>query len=179
MRTLGWLVLLLSASGLLALSTSCGPTTTPSSSTLIGAFQVTGTLQTNTCAPGLNPTSPSTFGARLSVDDGVSTWATGGASVNGTAVGNSFHVVARSRTTVFTGCVLDQTETIDGTYLLRPTDGGSPDAGPTHSATISGTDTITVSTTSGAACLNVLIVNGGTFPMIPCTATFTFTGTTN
>jgi hypothetical protein len=179
MRTLGWLVLLVGCSTLLALSTSCGPTTTPSSSTLIGAFQVTGTLQSNTCAPGLNPVSPTTFSARLSVDGDVSTWATGTVSVNGTARGNTFHVVARTSTTVFTGCTLDQTETIDGTYLLMPTDAGSPDAGPTHSATISGMDTITVSTTSGAACLNVLIANGGTFPMIPCTATFTFTGRTD
>lgn len=178
MRTLGWLVLLVLAPLALALSTSCGPTSS-SESTLIGELRVTGTLQSNTCAPGLNPTTPTTFTARLSVGDGTATWAAGGGSATGTASGNTFRVTAHSTIPVFTGCTLDQTETIEGTYTLTPTDGGTPDAGPTHSATVTGTDSITISTRSGAACLNVLIVNGGTFPMIPCTAVFGFTGATN
>jgi hypothetical protein len=177
MRMLGWLTLLVFAPAALALTLSCGPQPSTSSATLIGVFHVTGTLTSNTCAPGFNPTSPTTFTARLNVDRGVSTWSAAGSTVTGTASGNSFHVVAVSHMTVFTGCVLDQTETIDGSYTLTPTDSGSPDAGA-HSATMTGTDTITMSTTSGAACLNLLIVNGGTFPMIPCTATFGVTATT-
>ncbi len=179
MRNLGWLVLLSFAVTLLATATSCGPETSSSASTLVGVFQVTGMLQSNACSPGLNPTTPTTFTARLSVDDSIATWAAGGNTVQGTASGTHFHVTAESQIPVFSGCVLDQTETIDGTYVLTPTDGGSPDAGPTHSATMTGTDSTTISTRSGAACLNVLIVNGGTFPMLPCTAVFAFDGATD
>jgi len=80
--------------------------------------------------------------------------------------------------TPYTGCVIDQTETIDATYVTTPTDSGTPDAGA-HSATISGTDTITLSTMSGPPCADVLVANGGTYPMLPCTAAFDFTGATN
>src|SRR4051812_45290380 len=122
MRTLGWIVLGSFAAALFALSTSCGPRSSTSSSTLVGAFTVTGTIESNACAPGLNPTSPSTFGARLNVDGTVATWSTGTASFMGTASGNTFHVTAHSQIPVFTGCTLDQTETIDGTYTTTPTD---------------------------------------------------------
>ena len=176
MRTLGFIVLA-SFAAALTLSTSCGPQSS-SQGSLIGEFHVTGTLQSNACAPGLNPMTPATFTARLSVDHAVSTWAVGSSSATGTASGTIFHVTARSQTQVFTGCVLDQTEVLDGTYTLTPTDSGTPDAG-SHSATMTGTSSTTVSTRSGPACLNVLIANGGTFPMLPCTAVFGFVGTTD
>ena len=101
-----------------------------------------------------------------------------GSSVTGTASGNTIHVVAHSSMSPFTNCVIDQAETIDATYTTTPTDSGTPDAGA-HSATITGTDTITLSTSSGVTCAAVLLINGGSYPMLPCTATFNFTGATN
>lgn len=176
MRRIGWLTLSLVVL-LLVPSTACEPLASPSDATLVGRFTIVATLQSNTCAPGYNPTSPSTFPASLYVDGSTATWAAAGASASGTASGGAVHVTAHASTTPYTNCVIDQTETIDATYTTTPRDAGGPDAGA-HSATITGTDTVTLSTSSGPPCLPLLIVNGGSFPMLPCTATFTFTGTT-
>lgn len=176
MRVLGWLVLF--AFALLLLTTACEPLASPNDGTLVGNFAIAATLRSNTCAPGYNPASPTTFAASLHAGNGTATWAAAGSSVTGTASGNTIHVVARSSMSPFTNCVIDQTETIDASYVTTPTDSGTPDAGA-HSATISGTDSITLSTSSGAPCLNLLIANGGSYPMLPCTATFDFTGSTN
>ena len=139
---------------LLALSLACvlddeGPDDT----SLVGEFRVTGRLESNTCAPGFNPVSPSTFSARLFVDDGLATWVANGNSVTGTASGSSFHVVARTQTTLLTSCVLQQTETLDGTYSVTRSDGGSPDAGPVRSGTMTGTDSITFTTNATRAAV--------------------------
>lgn len=176
MRTIGWLCL--SAFALLALGTACEPLATADDGTLVGNFTVAATLQSNTCAPGYNPASPTTFRASLHASGSTATWSAAGSSVSGTASGNSIHVVAHSAMSPYTNCVIDQTETIDATYTTTPADSGTPDAGA-HSATITGTDSITLSTSSGPPCLPLLLANGGSYPMLPCTATFTFSGTTN
>lgn len=163
---------------LLVLSLACVPRTDPSDGSIVGRFTIQATLTSNTCAPGYNPASPTTFGAALYASGGTSTWVTSGSSVTGTASGNTIHVVAHSASSPFTNCVLDQTETIDASYVTTPSDGGSPDAGA-HTATISGTDTVTISTSSGPPCDALLLFNGGVYPMLPCSATFAFTGTTN
>ncbi len=176
MRVTGWLAL--SAFALLALETACGPLATPDDGTLVGNFTIVATLQSNSCAPGYNPATPTTFRASVHASGGSATWSAAGSSVTGTASGSSIHVVAHAATSPYTNCVIDQTETIDATYVITPADSGTPDAGA-HSATITGTDSVTLSTSSGPPCLPLLIVNGGAYPMFPCTATFTFTGTTS
>lgn len=163
---------------MLALALSCVPRTSTSDTSLVGRFTIQATLTSNTCAPGYNPASPTTFGATLYASNGTATWVAAGNSVTGTASGNAIHVVAHSSSSPFTNCVLDQTETIDATYTTTPSDAGSPDAGA-RSATISGTDSITISTSSGPPCDALLLFNGGVYPMLPCTATFAFTGATN
>ena len=175
MRGLG-LGMLLSIWAALALSYACDPPTPDGA--LVGNFTINATLRSNTCAPGFNPASATSFAASLHASGANATWSAGGSSVTGTATGNTIHVVAQSSMTPYSGCVIDRAETIDATYVTTPTDSGTPDAG-THSATISGTDTITLSTSSGPPCADVLVVNGGTYPMLPCTATFDFTGATN
>ncbi len=177
MRPLG-LVLLLTISMTLALCLACEPLRPPSDGTLVSNFAINATLQSNSCAPGYNPTSPTTFMASLRASGSSATWSAAGSSVTGTASGNTIHVVAHSSMSPFTNCVIDQAETIDATYTTTPTDSGMPDAG-SHSATITGTDTITLSTSSGPPCAAVLLINGGVYPMLPCTATFAFTGATN
>jgi hypothetical protein len=162
----------------LALCLACHLPATPDDGSLVGNFTVNATLQSNTCAPGYNPASPTTFMATLHASGGSATWSAAGSSVTGTASGSTIHVVAHGSMSPFTNCVIDSTETIDATYATMPTDSGTPDAGA-HSATITGTDSITLSTSSGPPCEPVLLVNGGSYPMLPCTATFTFTGTTN
>ena len=177
MRPLG-VVLLLVISVTFALCFACEPLATPADGTLVGNFTVNATLQSNTCAPAYNPVSPTSFTASLHASGTSATWSAAGSSVTGTASGNTIHVVAHSAMSPFTNCVIDQTETIDATYTTTPTDSGTPDAG-SHSATITGTDTITRSTSSGVVCDAVLLINGGSYPMLPCTATFTFTGASN
>lgn len=176
MRLVGWLLLGSLATAILALCAACEPLASPNDETLIGNFTIQAALQSNACAPGYNPTTPTTFAATLHASGGSATWTAAGASVTGTASGNAIHVVAHSSTSPYTGCVIDQTETIDATYTTTPSDSGTPDAGA-HSATISGTDSVTLSTSSGAPCLPLLIVNGGVYPMLPCSAVFAFTGT--
>ncbi len=176
MRELG-IGMLLSTWGAFALCFACDPATT-SSGDLVGNFAINATLRSNTCAPGYNPTPTTSFAASVHVSGANATWSASGASVTGTATSNSIHVVATSSMEPYSGCVIDQTETIDATYVETPTDSGTPDAG-THSATISGTDTITRSTSSGPPCADILVVNGGIYPTLPCSATFDFTGATN
>jgi hypothetical protein len=177
MRVLGSLLLALT-SLTFALLFACEPLATPNDGSLVGNFAINATLQSNACAPAYNPVSPTTFTASLRVSGTTATWSAAGSSVTGTASGNTIHVVAHSAMSPFTNCVIDQTETIDATYTTTPTDSGTPDAGA-HSATINGTDTITRSTSSGVVCDAVLLINGGSYPMLPCTASFTFTGATN
>ncbi len=177
MRSLGLLSLSV-ATMLLGLALACVPRTGTSDTSLVGRFTIQATLTSNSCAPGYNPASPTTFGASLYASGGTATWVAAGNSVTGTANGNAIHVVAHSASSPFTNCVLDQTETIDATYTTTPSDAGTPDAGA-RSATISGTDSITISTSSGPPCDALLLFNGGVYPMLPCTATFAFTGATN
>jgi hypothetical protein len=176
MRELG-IGMLLSTWAAFALCFACDPATT-SSGDLVGNFAINATLRSNDCRPGYNPAATTSFAASLHVSGANATWSAGGSSVTGSATGTSIHVVATSSMTPYSGCVIDQTETIDATYTETPTDSGTPDAG-THSATISGTDTITRSTSSGPPCADILLINGGIYPSLPCSATFDFTGTTN
>lgn len=177
MRGLGISLLLVTAVAF-ALCLACDPPTTAADGSLVGNFAITATLQSNGCAPAYAPTSPSTFAASLHTSGSVATWSVSGSSVRGTTTGSAIHIVATSSMSPYGSCVVDQTETIDATYTTTPTDSGTPDAG-THSATISGTDTITRSTSSGPPCEPLLIFNGGSYPTLPCTATFAFTGVTN
>ena len=175
MRSVGVLLLAIT-SMTLALCLACDPPAPDGA--LIGNFTINATLRSNACAPGFNPASTTSFAASVHATGANATWSAGGSSVTGTATGNTIHVVAQSSMTPYSGCVIDRAETIDATYVTTPTDSGTPDAG-THSATISGTDTITLSTSSGPPCADVLVANGGTYPMLPCAATFDFTGATN
>ena len=177
----------------------------PSPGTTAGSFAISGTLLENTCAPGLDPHQMLSFVAELRRDGGAGYWRQeGGTIVSGTmGEGGHFHFVSQvtipaygpDRESGTAGCSLTQSETIDGVLVARDVDsgsgngdaaldaassdggrldGGAGDAGTRSS--LSGENTIVISTVAGSNCTRLLIANGGDFPAFPCQARYALTG---
>ena len=157
---------------LLAL-TACNPASMPG--TELGTFQVQATTQTNTC--GLGAPDPWQFNVQLSEQGTTLYWSftDGSPYLSGT-------LNAQSQATI-----ADQTEgNVDGTdaslgpctmtrndtLTLTLGSGSAP-------ASFSGSIIYAFAVPAGSDCSDQLASSGGTYNELPCTITYTMTGTKN
>ncbi len=159
MRILGTLVGLATLVLLEALTTSCQAPVYPG--TTEGSFAITGTLEENTCAPGLDPIAMLSFIAELRREDGVGYWRQeGGAIVSGT-MGTDGRFRFTSRIVVdaygpdadlgIAGCSLYQSETIDGVLVTAARDDAGARDGSSSDASSSDASSNTVDAGSADA----------------------------
>ncbi|WP_236606706.1 hypothetical protein [Sandaracinus amylolyticus] len=160
------------------------------SGTSIGSFEVHGTLDENGCAPGLDTIDPLEFRVDLARDHDTLTWRMqGGGPVFGTIEDDGeFRVRSSSETEAWPedpvngirGCRLTQVETVEGTIRDLPpaSDGGVPDAGTQGDGgagarpSFEASHRIEVLPVVGSDCSPLLIVHGGSFPTLPCSALY-------
>ncbi len=184
----------------LLLSTACKEPTAPG--TLVGTFDIVGTLSENTCGQGFAPPLNVRFPAELRRSGTTAYWKMGDAPrAQGTidAQGDfSFRVQqqidgwAADPANGIPPCRFVQTETIAGHVdgLLPDTDAGVSDAGRSDAGAGPGADagptvhvmsainTIEVGVVPGFDCSLALISTGagGQFPSLPCRAEYEFEG---
>jgi hypothetical protein len=169
------LCLLLAAASVLS---SCGPSPgLPGTS--LGTYNVSGALVTNTCGAGLGLPNPWTFTAQMSEDGTSLYWEmAGGSSVSG-AMSSSTQVnitaidtanVDTSEAGVAGPCDLTGT-----TVMALALATGSPP--PAFTGSISYTYAAATGVSSTTNCTDQLSASGGQYDTLPCTASYSLTGT--
>lgn len=197
MRRAAGVLLAILAPAAVPLALACTPSTPRPQGTPIGTFAVHGSLEDNGCRPGFEPLDPLQFSVELRRDAATIVWRTnGGQPVGGSLRDDgSFRLVSRGRTEAWpadpangiTGCSLDRIETVSGTLetgslsdagadagVGHPDDAGAQgDAGPSSRAiAFHADDEIEIVPVLGTDCSALLISNGGSFPSLPCSATY-------
>ena len=168
-----------------------------SSGQSLGTFVVRGTLEENGCAPGLEPLDPIDFRVDLTRDRGTLGWRMpGGAPAMGRLepdgafrLRTSQEVEAWPADPVngIRGCWLTQVETVEGTLVGLPPEGdasvaiadaGAPqgDGGVGTGAAFEAVNRIEIVPVAGSDCTPLLLVNGGSFPTLPCSARYELSG---
>lgn len=168
----------------------------------LGTFVVRGTLEENGCAPGLDPIDPLEFRVDLARDHGSLSWRMpGGAPALGRIEADGEFRLRTSQeveawpadpANEVRGCWLTQVETVEGTIVGLPeaadggladggaADGGAADAGvpqdEREDASFEAVNRIEIVPVAGSDCTPLLLVNGGSFPTLPCTARYELRG---
>ena len=170
------------------LALGCRPTTPQG---VIETYSVRGTLDDNGCAPGLPAVDPIAFEVQLRRNGPSLTWRImpDGPPVPGTlAPDGTFRF--ESELTVqawapmpangIAGCTLRQIETVTGRFETADagvaSDAGARSDAGTESSGLSGTERVRVTLAAGSDCARLLVVNGGSFPALPCEAHYTLAG---
>jgi hypothetical protein len=152
--------------------------TNPLPGTSEGTFSVTGTLGTNTCGSGINPDNPWDFSAFLSED------------------GSTFYMEDTDGTNEVTGTLSAKKATLSATVTTNAdateAGAGSCDLTEVSSVTLdlssassptsfTGTATYTYSVSSGVSssnnCTDQLASSGGPYSTLPCSVTYSLSGT--
>lgn len=197
MRAAGWVLVPTTLGLLLALGTACRPQSFPGTSA--GSFAVTETLGTNECAGGFDPDAMLSYTVDVRVQGSVAYWHRDGIGLaSGTYANGHFHFVDQQDIQAYgadagpggpPGCVLRQTETIDGDLMLGARDGGEDDdAAPTdvedagadagvRSSGFAATDVIQLSIAPGSDCSAIFATNGGPFTTLPCSVHYDVSAT--
>ncbi|HEY1693298.1 MAG TPA: hypothetical protein VGG39_14120 [Polyangiaceae bacterium] len=149
---------------------SCAPTSLPG--TALGTFKVTGTSTTNTC--GIGAPNPWTFDVQLSKDGSTLywSWMDGSPPSSGTLTGSSDSQATITDST--TGNV-DGTDASLGPCTLQRDD----DMAITLASTsFTGTLSYSFTVASGSDCDDQLVSSGagGQYETLPCTVSYTLTG---
>jgi hypothetical protein len=161
-----------------ALALGCtAPTALPGTS--LGTYNVTGTLETNTCGSGLGAPNPWTFTAQMSEDGSVLYWEMSGGSELNSPMTSATQV---SITSVVTANVDGTDAGVEGPCDLQNTtvidltlSSGSP---PTSfTGTITYTFVAATGVSTATDCTDQLSASGGSYDTLPCTASYTLTGT--
>jgi hypothetical protein len=165
------------ACGLIALVVSCGAA--PSlPGTALGTYDVTGTLGANTCGSGLGAPNPWNFTVQMSEDGSTFYWQTTGGTQMSSTMNSTTKVAITSVQTANVDttegglegpCDLTSTTVIDLTLAET-----SPPA--TFSGTISYTFQAATGVSSSTDCTDQLSASGGTYDTLPCTASYSVTG---
>jgi hypothetical protein len=162
-----------------AFTMSCSSSPSPLPGTSLGTYNVTGTLGTNTCGAGLGAPSPWTFTAQMSEDGTSLYWEmSGGSEVWGTmSSATQVNITSIDTANVDTSeagvagpCDLTGTTALDLTLAAS-----SPPS--TFTGTISYTFAAATGVSSTTNCTDQLSVSGGPYDTLPCTATYSLTGT--
>jgi len=148
----------------------------PNPGTPLGTFAVTSALTANSCGSDVAAPDPGSFGVTLSNDQGVVYWFpdTGGSSASGgLSASHSVsisEVVADSVGATTDGgaspCTLERADTLSFTL-----------SSATSPSSFSGSYDFTVSALSGSSCTSQLASAGGGYVQLPCTVTYSMTGT--
>jgi hypothetical protein len=147
----------------------------PTPGTPLGTFAVTTALTTNSCGGSVADTDPGNFSVTISNDNGVVFWFpdTGASSVSGALGANGAVSISEDLSGNVDGvdggngpCTLDRTDTLK--FVLAP--GSAP-------ASFTGSYSFTVSTASGSSCNDQLTQYGGGYGTLPCTITYSLSGT--
>jgi hypothetical protein len=166
------------ACAIAALSMSCSAATALPG-TPLGTYNVTGTLDTNTCGAGLGAPSPWAFTAQMSEDGTTLYWESSGESELSSTMSSATQV---SITSV-------ETANVDGTDagVQGPCDLQSTTAldltlsAGAHPATFTGTVTYSFATATGVSsttnCTDQLSASGGSYDTLPCTVSYSLAGT--
>lgn len=182
-RLAGWVLVV--SSPLVALLLACAPQR--QSGTSLGSFLVEGALQDNECRPGFEPIDPLSFSVQLRRDGTTLIWRIGDGPPAGGPLreDGTFRLVARTTVEAWpadpangiVGCSIQRIETITGALVMESTaDGGLPgDAGAARAASFGADHEIEIAP-GGGDCSALLLVNGGTFPMLPCAALYRLEG---
>jgi hypothetical protein len=167
----------LAACGMAAMTMSCGQTSALPG-TALGTYNVTGTLGTNTCGSSLNAPNPWSFTAQASEDGTTFYWEPSTGTELSSTMASSTSV---SITSVETANV-DTTEAgVEGPCDMTSTTAISltlsADSPP---SSLKGTITYTFAAATGASsttdCTDQLASSGGLYETLPCTTTYTITG---
>lgn len=183
-RAIGILFLVI-ASWVGAFLSACAPRRA-SSGTDLGSFRVEGLLEENHCRPGFEPNDPLTFSVQLRREGGSILWRVGDGPPAGGPLreDGSFRLLARTPIEAWpadpangvVGCALQRIETIHGTLVMESSADagiapGAPDAGGVRAISFSADHEIEIAP-AGGDCSALLLVHGGSFPALPCTALY-------
>lgn len=147
----------------------------PTPGTPLGTFAVTSALTTDSCGGSVANTDPGNFTVQISNDDGVIYWfpQTGGSSVSGGLGSNNTVTVkeeivgAVDSTDAGAGaCTLDRLDTL--TFTLAA--GSAP-------SSFTGSYSFSVAVDTGSNCTDQLTQYGGGYGTLPCTVTYSLSGT--
>jgi hypothetical protein len=177
-RSLSRLLVSVAALTTATLGTTCSPAS-PLPGTPLGGYNVTGALQGNTCGAGLGAPNPWSFSVQMSEDGTTFYWElSGGSEVSGT-VSSTTQV---SITSIQTANVDAPDAGLEGPCNLQSTTAinltlatSSPPA--TFTGTVSYTFAAATGVSSMNDCTDQLSASGGTYDTLPCTATYSLTGT--
>jgi hypothetical protein len=157
----------------------CSPATSSLPGTSLGTYNVTGTLQGNTCGAGLGALNPWTFTAQMSEDGTVFYWlpSSTGIEASGTLTSSTAATITSIQTQNVDApdvglegpCNLQNTTTIALTLAT-----GSPP--PTFAGTMSITFAAATGVSSTNDCTDQLSSSGGTYDTLPCTASYVLAG---
>jgi hypothetical protein len=179
-RPLAGRLVCLAGYAMIASAIFCSPATSSLPGTSLGTYNVTGTLQGNTCGAGLAAPNPWTFTAQMSEDGTVFYWllTSSGSEASGTLTSSTAATITSIQTANVDApdaglegpCNLQSTTTIDLTLAT-----GSPPA--TFAGTISYTFAAATGVSSTNDCTDQLSASGGTYDTLPCTASYVLAGT--
>jgi hypothetical protein len=166
-RSPSFLVLTCVVAGILA--AACDPNAMPG--TMLGTYDVKGTLGTNTCGAGLAATNPWSFTAKLSKDGSTLYWSTDGGSAP--IAGAMTSATEGTLTSTTTGnadgsdagagpCNMNRSLTINVTLA----DGNPP---PSFTGTLSYAFAVAQGSVD---CSDQLSASGGKYDTLPCTVTY-------
>lgn len=162
----------------LAFVGGCQPTASLPGTSL-GDYNVVGTLGTNTCGSGINPTNPWDFTVELS-EDGTTLYM---AKTDGTdEVSGAVASTAATLTSVVTSNVdgsdaggagtCDMTDAT--TFTLTLATAAAP---ASFTGSVSYTYSAATGVSSAVNCTDQLTASGGTYATLPCTVTYALAGT--
>jgi hypothetical protein len=153
---------------LCAVLAALGCSQTPLPGTQLGTFKVTGQSKANTC--GLGAPDPWVFDAQLSQDGSTLYWSfmDGRPLASGTVTPAGVATI----TDTTTGNV-DETEASLGPCTLQRNDDLELTLGATS---FTGTMTYGFTVTTGSDCTDQLTASGGSYDALPCTVTYSLTG---
>jgi hypothetical protein len=166
------------ACSMAGLAIACGPTASTLPGTALGTYNVSGSLQSNSCGGGLGAPNPWNFTAQMSQDGTTLYWEpSGGTQIYG-AMSSSTKVDITSTQTANVDateggaegpCDLQSTTAVDLTLSAS-----SPPAAFTGTITYTFAASTGVSSTTD--CTDQLTASGGTYDTLPCTLSYTVTG---
>jgi hypothetical protein len=147
----------------------------PNPGTPLGSFAVTSALSANTCGGAVADTNPGSFSVTLSNDQGIVYWFpdTGASSASGS--------LSSTRTVNIREGVADDVDQKDGSAaactLQREDTLSFTLAAGSAPASFTGSYSFTVEAAAGASCADQLASAGGGYTTLPCTITYTLSGT--
>jgi hypothetical protein len=161
------------ALGLAALLLACSDSALPG--TMLGTYSVVGTLTANTCGAGLGAPTPWNFSAQMS-EDGTSlywSWMDGSPSVYGVMTSSTEATITGGDSANVDGagdggtgpCSMSRVDT-----LQIELGSGSPPP------TFTGSLVYAFSADPGSMCSDQLSASGGMYDTLPCSTTYTLTG---